>query len=102
MSYYAYINGPVWKQRRASFLMRRGKKCEACGHTGIMEVHHRTYDRMGQERDSDLAVLCDPCHTVVHQLHKSMAFTSLDEATAIVIKNGVGIAKTPRRKRRRR
>ena len=29
-----------------------------------MEVHHKTYERLGKERRSDLEVLCPRCHRI--------------------------------------
>jgi hypothetical protein len=31
-----------------------------------LEVHHRTYERLGRERPEDLLVLCEKCHAVEH------------------------------------
>lgn len=28
----------------------------------FFELHHKTYERLGRERDDDLEVLCKPCH----------------------------------------
>ena len=36
-------------------------------HTDNLEVHHRTYERLGEELASDLTVLCNRCHHVHHQ-----------------------------------
>lgn len=99
MGYYAYINGPEWKARRARHLLTYGKRCEACHRTQDIEVHHRTYQRMGDELDTDLAVLCDDCHTLVHQIHKAMAFTTLDSATGVFIEQMRESTPKPRRRR---
>jgi hypothetical protein len=32
----------------------------------MLEVHHRTYERLGDERDEDLEVLCTRCHEQHH------------------------------------
>jgi len=85
--YESYINGPDWKVRRARHLLSYGKQCEACHRTQDIEVHHRTYDRMGSELDSDLAVLCDACHQSVHILHDTLAYSTLDECTTLFIQN---------------
>lgn len=103
MDYNTYINGGAWKTRRAAVLLQRGKKCQACGLTGIMEVHHRTYDRMGAELDRDLIVLCTACHKGVHDLHRTMPFTDLDKATGLYVDHmRTATVRPPRRKRRRR
>ena len=44
-----------------------GYRCEQCGARDRLDVHHLTYDRFGgDERMSDLRVLCRPCHNKAH------------------------------------
>ena len=31
-------------------------------------MHHRTYDRIGKEEETDLQVLCDECHAERHDI----------------------------------
>jgi 5-methylcytosine-specific restriction endonuclease McrA len=88
VNYYQYINGPEWKARRARHLLTYKKRCQACHRTQDIQVHHRTYDRMGDELDTDLAVLCQRCHGLVHELHDTVAFSTLDWATNTVIRLG--------------
>lgn len=40
--------------------------CERCGSKRGLEVHHKTYERLGREWDQDLEVLCDDCHIGEH------------------------------------
>jgi hypothetical protein len=35
---------------------------ERCGHQYSLELHHKTYERLGRELISDLEVLCKGCH----------------------------------------
>lgn len=37
-------------------------RCEACGQGPPLELHHKTYDRLGRERIADLELLCRGCH----------------------------------------
>jgi hypothetical protein len=63
--YEAYIKSPEWRARRAQLFKVRLHKCERCGRMGPsikLEVHHRTYERLERERDSDLEILCEECH----------------------------------------
>ena len=60
-----YLRSPQWKARRDARLRAVGYKCERCGINGPsarLEVHHLTYDRLGNELPSDLSVLCPRCH----------------------------------------
>lgn len=34
--------------------------------TPRFNVHHKTYERLGEERMEDLELLCSPCHNVEH------------------------------------
>ena len=38
-------------------------RCQRCGaERCVLQLHHKTYDRLGQEFDDDVEVLCVPCH----------------------------------------
>ena len=41
---------------------------EVCGVKHRLQVHHLTYERLGNERDEDLKVLCWACHEREHGL----------------------------------
>lgn len=65
--YRQFLDSPEWWQERKRALARANYRCEreAPGgprHEGPLEVHHRTYDRLGVERENDLEVLCHGCH----------------------------------------
>lgn len=40
----------------------KGKKCELCGSTKHIHVHHLTYERLYDELIIDLQPLCRTCH----------------------------------------
>ena len=65
--YQWYVNSATWRRRRSRFLERKGSKCEVCGSTDNITVHHKTYARLGNERDRDLQVLCSGCHNNLHE-----------------------------------
>jgi hypothetical protein len=53
---------------RAAALERAGHSCSLdVTHTDALEVHHRTYERLGCELAGDLVVLCHACHAVHHK-----------------------------------
>ena len=62
-AYAAYLKTAQWKNIRAVMLKLSDGKCARCGH-GLpdLEVHHKTYERLGKERMTDLEVLCRTCH----------------------------------------
>ena len=56
-----------WRKRRHAKVEAVGGKCASCpAVTTHLDVHHLNYDRLGEERDSDLEVLCRDCHQKRH------------------------------------
>lgn len=60
--YLAYLNSSSWRITRNRALKNAGYRCERCSSKLNPQVHHKTYDRLGGEWDSDLEVLCANCH----------------------------------------
>jgi 5-methylcytosine-specific restriction endonuclease McrA len=77
MPYSEYRISRWWRRRRQSYIdsviRRQGRKyCELClivgeqGYPIRFNVHHTTYEHLGDERDEDLKLLCAACHNLVH------------------------------------
>ena len=64
--YQDYMQSPEWKSKREKVLIFWGRRCALCNSPTRVEVHHRTYDRMGQELLTDLIPLCFECHDRHH------------------------------------
>lgn len=64
--YLAYLNSPAWKTRRNRALQLADWRCQRCSGKRDLQVHHRTYDRLGREWDQDLEVVCAACHEAHH------------------------------------
>jgi hypothetical protein len=47
---------------RKDMFRLRGERCERCGYAHELQLHHKTYERLGRELISDLEVLCHQCH----------------------------------------
>lgn len=62
-----YLRSKHWQMLRSEVLSRRFC-CERCGVSWerALDVHHRTYERLGGEALSDLEVLCRSCHDHAH------------------------------------
>lgn len=70
MPYREYLRTPEWKRARAAAILRAGGRCSLdVTHSDGLEVHHRTYERLGEELASDLVVLCRACHRIHHREH---------------------------------
>jgi hypothetical protein len=66
MRYADYLNTPEWGATRRQVLEDRDNRCESCGFPDNLQVHHLTYVHRGDERASELRVLCDACHEDEH------------------------------------
>lgn len=70
MPYTDYLQTAHWQDKRAAAIRRAGNRCQFCGATGRLDVHHNTYDRLGCEADGDLVALCRACHRAVHGMRE--------------------------------
>jgi hypothetical protein len=66
MDYATYIQSAEWRIVADRALARAGHKCQVCSSIRQLNVHHNTYERVGCELDTDLCVLCRPCHELFH------------------------------------
>ena len=77
--YGEYLKSPGWRKRRAVVLTLAQGKCCDCG-TQAFQVHHLTYDRIGNELLKDLFPKCRGCHEQDHQLRRDrMTHAEYDE-----------------------
>jgi hypothetical protein len=65
-TYSEYLQSDHWQHMRELAREHYGDACCLCGSLERIETHHRTYDRIGRERLSDLTRLCRPCHSKFH------------------------------------
>ena len=70
MPYPDYLLTPEWQERRGVMLKLAGYRCRVCNADKLLHVHHRTYERRGNELPGDLIVLCDGCHKLFHDNRK--------------------------------
>jgi hypothetical protein len=62
-----YLRSEHWRETRAAALERAEHRCQVCNSAKQLDVHHRTYERLGEERPADLTVLCRTCHDRHHR-----------------------------------
>lgn len=66
MAYHEYLLSEEWQETRRRALERALFRCQSCDRRDGLQVHHRTYERVGEESADDLLVLCEVCHARVH------------------------------------
>lgn len=67
--YYEYLNSPEWKKKSRAAKRREEYRCQLCyRHQDEVQLdaHHRTYERLGHEKPTDIVVLCHDCHGKFH------------------------------------
>lgn len=65
-SYKEYLKSSSWKYMKNLAIKAAEGRCQLCNSDKKLEVHHRTYERIGEERIADLIVLCHNCHGRFH------------------------------------
>ena len=70
--YINYLKSKKWKARRYAALERAKFKCQfdECFERESLAVHHKTYDRLGNEDPGNLIVLCSGHHWYIHKKNK--------------------------------
>ena len=70
--YYKHLlKDKRWKEFRLKVMSERGSKCECCGGTHILQIHHTFYisGKMPWEYNiDDMRVLCKKCHQRIHNI----------------------------------
>jgi|SRR5882672_123533 len=62
--YKQYIQSKEWRIRRLQAIERDDSRCRVCNSGENLDVHHRTYKRLGDELSNDLTTLCEACHDI--------------------------------------
>jgi len=67
LPYTEYLRTPEWHYRRRQMIQAAERKCQNCGrYSHLLNVHHSSYERLGNEDPDDLVVLCASCHHGQH------------------------------------
>jgi hypothetical protein len=64
--YQDYLRSPAWARKRQLVLEREESLCQGCRTSKAVEVHHLTYDHIGNELLFELVALCSACHRNAH------------------------------------
>lgn len=60
-----YLQSDHWKDTRSKKL-KKNPVCEICGSNYKLAVHHKNYNRLGNEHITDLMTVCYMCHKNIH------------------------------------
>jgi hypothetical protein len=66
-----YYDSSVWAQRKRRWVSEGGvMECFVCGSADRVDLHHKSYIRLGEEHHDDLVPLCRQHHHDTHALLK--------------------------------
>jgi 5-methylcytosine-specific restriction endonuclease McrA len=65
-TYQEYLLSELWCKKREWILECFNYKCQKCGTTINLQVHHKDYTNVGNEKLRDVIVLCKHCHKEEH------------------------------------
>lgn len=83
-----YLFSEHWsKTRRRLFGKNRQKRyCAGCRKDDVsLDVHHKTYTRLGNEKLRDLILVCRDCHSKIHEYHDQHKELRIIDVTARVL-----------------
>ena len=67
VGYSSYIRSNDWRKKRKYAIHVAEHQCEKCGKINVpLQVHHKHYKTLYNERLEDVEVLCKPCHQSAH------------------------------------
>ena len=67
LPYEEYLKTEHWLKTAYLARQRDGNECRYCAsRKPPLQVHHLTYERLGEERLSDVITLCRRCHEMQH------------------------------------
>lgn len=66
MNYNDYLRTNHWKNFSNEARNFFGKKCSQCDTSINLNVHHNNYTCLGKETFSDVCLLCNSCHNMIH------------------------------------
>lgn len=66
MKYADYLKSEYFQNFRLKVLKSRRYKCERCKGKYRLQIHHKHYASLGNEKLNDVMVLCITCHERMH------------------------------------
>lgn len=96
--YQDYLASDKWREFSTDAKVSTGGRCQGCDkQTWNLSVHHLTYERLGNERASDVWVVCYRCHLRFHRHHKKRVNKERRKQGLPKIRGNLGARKPTRR-----
>jgi hypothetical protein len=73
-AYGAYLQTDAWLAKRSQALARDKGICQGCLTRPATQVHHQTYEHIGDELLFELISVCDDCHARLHEDRSPLSF----------------------------
>lgn len=70
-NYQEYLKTEHWIRISNEAKRLADYRCQVCNSDGELHAHHRTYERKGDELQSDIFVLCKRCHKIFEKYIRS-------------------------------
>lgn len=66
VDYHKYLKSKEWQNKRKQVMDRCGGICEACKANPATQIHHITYQNLGNENLWELLGTCEKCYETIH------------------------------------
>mgnify|MGYP003396071382 CR=1 FL=1 len=87
VDYDKYIVSEEWREKADAAKERAEHRCQVCNGGRFLDAHHRTYERLGNELDSDITVLCRDCHQLFESQRKMVPYHNALAASLKILIN---------------
>jgi len=74
IDYKKYLKSDYWKEIKNQVLERDDNRCRLCNSKNDLQVHHRTYNNLENERLEELTTLCKKCHYITHKRNPHLSY----------------------------
>lgn len=61
-----YMKSEMWQSKRLEVLRRDNHKCVVCNKKDNLDIHHISYENVGNESLDDLVTVCRKHHQLIH------------------------------------
>ena len=74
IDYKKYLRSDYWDDIKNQVLERDDNRCRLCNSKIDLQVHHRTYENLENEKLEELITLCKKCHYITHKRNPHLTY----------------------------